>query len=166
MRGYPPCPATGPYRPKSSSISQEVDIHSRCQTVRNALISLSGSGLWCGNGGISVPSAFAPRSLLDCAWRGIGPRPAGDTKTRREEVLENVGLARRDAGPTACPSDCRGRHSVLRQARKILDERGRRLFAANEPMAHGYGGVMATSGASGWRAAQSTAAGSVRSAIL
>ena len=50
--------------------------------------------------------------------------------------------------------------------RKILDERGRRLFAANEAMAHGYGGVMATSGATGWRAAQSTAAGSVRSAIL
>ena len=36
--------------------------------------------------------------------------------------------------------------------RKILDERGRRLFAANEAMAHGYGGVMATSGATGWRA--------------
>ena len=32
------------------------------------------------------------------------------------------------------------------QAAPLLDERGRRLFAANEAMAHGYGGVMAAVG--------------------
>jgi len=36
-----------------------------------------------------------------------------------------------------------------RQAAKWLDERGRRLFAANEAMAQGYGGVAATSVATG-----------------
>jgi Rhodopirellula transposase DDE domain len=35
------------------------------------------------------------------------------------------------------------------QAAEFLDERGRRLFAANEALAHGYGGVMATSAATG-----------------
>jgi hypothetical protein len=81
-------------------------------------------------------------------------------------VLENVGLARRDAGPTACRVIAVDDIRLFGKRRKILDERGRRLFAANEAMAHGYGGIMATSGATGWRAAQSTAAGSVRSAIL
>jgi Rhodopirellula transposase DDE domain len=35
------------------------------------------------------------------------------------------------------------------QTAPLLDERGRRLFAANEAMAHGYGGVMAVSAATG-----------------
>ena len=35
------------------------------------------------------------------------------------------------------------------QAAEFLDERGRRLFAANEALAHGYGGVMAASAATG-----------------
>jgi hypothetical protein len=35
------------------------------------------------------------------------------------------------------------------QAEGFLDERGRRLFAANEALAHGYGGVTATSAATG-----------------
>ena len=34
-----------------------------------------------------------------------------------------------------------------RQTAPLLDERDRRLFAANEAMAHGYGGVMAVSAA-------------------
>jgi len=36
-----------------------------------------------------------------------------------------------------------------RQIAPLLDERTRRLFAANEAMAHGYGGVMAVSAATG-----------------
>ena len=36
-----------------------------------------------------------------------------------------------------------------RQAAGFLDERGRRLLAANEALAHGYGGVSATSAATG-----------------
>jgi hypothetical protein len=36
-----------------------------------------------------------------------------------------------------------------RQAAEFLDERGRRLFAANEAMAQGYGGVTATAAATG-----------------
>ncbi len=36
-----------------------------------------------------------------------------------------------------------------RQAAGFLDERGRRLFAANEALAHGHGGVSATARASG-----------------
>ena len=32
---------------------------------------------------------------------------------------------------------------------EFLDERGRRLFAANEALAHGYGGVTATARATG-----------------
>jgi hypothetical protein len=39
--------------------------------------------------------------------------------------------------------------SRFEQAAEFLDERGRRLFAANEAMAHGYGGVMATAAATG-----------------
>jgi hypothetical protein len=35
------------------------------------------------------------------------------------------------------------------QTAPLLDERDRRLFAANEAMAHGYGGVMAVSAATG-----------------
>jgi hypothetical protein len=35
------------------------------------------------------------------------------------------------------------------QATEFLDERGRRLFAANEALAHGYGGVTATAAATG-----------------
>ena len=35
------------------------------------------------------------------------------------------------------------------QAEQFLDERGRRLFAANEAMAHGHGGVTATAAATG-----------------
>jgi len=35
------------------------------------------------------------------------------------------------------------------QVEQFLDERGRRLFAANEAMAQGYGGVMATAAATG-----------------
>ena len=35
------------------------------------------------------------------------------------------------------------------QAAEFLDERGRRLFAANEALAHGYGGVTATAAATG-----------------
>jgi hypothetical protein len=35
------------------------------------------------------------------------------------------------------------------QAEKFLDERGRRLFAANEAMAQGRGGVTATAAATG-----------------
>jgi len=37
----------------------------------------------------------------------------------------------------------------FRQAAKFLDERGRRLFAANEALALGHGGVTATSAATG-----------------
>ena len=36
-----------------------------------------------------------------------------------------------------------------RQAEAFLDERGRRLFAANEALAHGYGGVSAVAMATG-----------------
>ncbi len=36
-----------------------------------------------------------------------------------------------------------------RHAKEFLDERGRRLFAANEAMAQGYGGVTATAAATG-----------------
>jgi hypothetical protein len=39
--------------------------------------------------------------------------------------------------------------SRFAQATEFLDERGRRLFAANEALAHGYGGVMATAAATG-----------------
>ena len=35
------------------------------------------------------------------------------------------------------------------QTAPLLDERDRRVFAANEAMAHGYGGVMAVSAATG-----------------
>jgi hypothetical protein len=35
------------------------------------------------------------------------------------------------------------------QAEGFLEERGRRLFAANEALTHGYGGVTATSAATG-----------------
>src|SRR5215213_278009 len=42
--------------------------------------------------------------------------------------------------------DIRARY---RQAAKFLDERGRRLFAANEALAIGYGGVTAASAATG-----------------
>ncbi|MGH8504854.1 MAG: ISAzo13 family transposase, partial [Stenotrophobium sp.] len=35
------------------------------------------------------------------------------------------------------------------QATEFLDERGRRLLAANEAMAHGHGGVTATAAATG-----------------
>ena len=42
--------------------------------------------------------------------------------------------------------DIRARY---RRAVKFLDERGRRLFAANEALASGYGGVAATSVATG-----------------
>ena len=35
------------------------------------------------------------------------------------------------------------------QTAPLLDERDRRLFAANEAMAHGHGGVMAVSAATG-----------------
>ena len=35
------------------------------------------------------------------------------------------------------------------QASRFLDERGRRLFAANEALAQGYGGVTATAKATG-----------------
>src|ERR1041384_8642275 len=37
----------------------------------------------------------------------------------------------------------------FRQAAKFLDERGRRLFAANEALAIGYGGVTAAAAATG-----------------
>ena len=43
-------------------------------------------------------------------------------------------------------ADIRSRY---RQAAEFLDERGRRLFAANEALAQGYGGVTATSVATG-----------------
>ena len=39
--------------------------------------------------------------------------------------------------------------SRYRQAAAFLDERGRRLFAANEALAHGYGGITATAVATG-----------------
>ena len=39
--------------------------------------------------------------------------------------------------------------SRYRQAAEFLDERGRRLFAANEALAQGYGGVTATAAATG-----------------
>jgi hypothetical protein len=39
--------------------------------------------------------------------------------------------------------------SRWQQAEKFLDERGRRLFAANEAMAQGRGGVTATAAATG-----------------
>ena len=42
--------------------------------------------------------------------------------------------------------DLRARY---RQAAKFLNERGRRLFAANEALAIGYGGVTAASAATG-----------------
>ena len=42
--------------------------------------------------------------------------------------------------------DIRARY---RQAAKFLDERGRRLFAANEALALGYGGVTAAATATG-----------------
>ena len=48
----------------------------------------------------------------------------------------------------------------FRQAAKFLDERGRRLFAANEALAIGYGGVTAAAAATGL--ARST----IRRAIL
>jgi hypothetical protein len=36
-----------------------------------------------------------------------------------------------------------------RRAEAFLDERGRRLFAANEALAHGFGGITATAAATG-----------------
>ncbi len=53
--------------------------------------------------------------------------------------------------------DTRARY---RQAAKFLDERGRRLFAANEALALGYGGVSAASAATG------LARGTIRRAIV
>jgi hypothetical protein len=38
------------------------------------------------------------------------------------------------------------------RATEFLDERGQRLFAANEALAHGYGGVTATAAATGFGA--------------
>ena len=40
-------------------------------------------------------------------------------------------------------------HSRWQQTARFLDERARRLFAANEAVAHGYGGVTAVSQATG-----------------
>ena len=45
--------------------------------------------------------------------------------------------------------DVDGLRARYRQAAKFLDERGRRLFAANEALALGYGGVSAASAATG-----------------
>jgi hypothetical protein len=61
-------------------------------------------------------------------------------------------FARRDAAPGGNPErvididDIRRRYP---RAKGFLDERSRRLFAANEAMAQGYGGVTATAAATG-----------------